>query len=90
MYSYETEILNRLEMLEKEIASMKKETKSDWYTVAGLCKQYHLPRHNIKDRQWRLRNHFPCYQDSVCCRVAFKGSEVEKWMEDNMKKTLPN
>ena len=88
MYYDQKEIMHRLQVLEAEIASLKKEkeNKSDWYDVNGICKEYHLPIHNVKDRQWRLRNKFPVYQDSVCCRVAFKGAEVEQWMKDNMSK----
>jgi hypothetical protein len=86
MYYDEKEIMHRLQALEAEVASLKKENKSDWYDVNGICQEYHLPIHNVKDRQWRLRNKFPVYQDSVCCRVAFKGAEVELWMKENMNK----
>ena len=86
MFYEENEIIRRLQALEAEVASLKKEkeNKSDWYDVNGICREYHLPIHNVKDRQWRLRNNFPTYQDSVCCRVAFKGSEIEQWMRENM------
>lgn len=78
------DLIRRIQLLEDEVAKMKQTKESDWYDVHSICEKYHLPLHNIKDRQWRLRNKFPSYQDSVCCKVAFKGTEVEEWMKENI------
>ena len=78
------DIVKRLEELEKKVALLSGKNQSDWYDVEGVCKKYHLPIHNVKSRKWRLEHNFPVFQDSPCCRVAFKGSMVEKWIDEHL------
>jgi len=78
------ELVQRIENLEKEVALLRGKNQSDWYDVEGVCKMYHLPIHNVKSRKWRLEHNFPVFQDSPCCRVAFKGSMVEKWIDEHL------
>ena len=80
------ELVKRIEALEEQVARLTRNNETDWYDIKGLCEKYHLPINHIKSRKWRLENSFPTYQDGPYCRVAFKGSSVEKWIEEKLNR----
>lgn len=87
MIVVDEELLERVAALEAEVARLKQKEDSDWYDVDGICLKYHLPKNNVKNRQWRLENDFPTYQDSPYSTMSFRGSEVEQWMAERLKRS---
>ena len=56
---------------------------SGWYTVEEVCNKYHLPKNNIKNRQWRINHGFPTHQNGPYSRPLFSASEVEEWLKNS-------
>lgn len=80
------ELIKRIEVLEEEIKTLKGENQSAWMDLDEVCKRYHLPKHNLKDRKWRLENHFPTYQDGPYCSLFFHSRSVEEWINEHLYK----
>lgn len=55
-------------------------SKSDWMDIDDVCKEFKLPRNNIKNKKWRKDNNFPCHQISEGAKVLFNRKEIEKWV----------
>jgi hypothetical protein len=57
-----------------------------WVDGKELCKLFpSLAYNNVKDRKWRKKNQFPCYQDGPKARVVYNTEQVETWIEQNYK-----
>ena len=61
-------------------------TTPAWVNGKKLCEVFPcLAYNNVKDRKWRDKNKFPCYQDVPYARVMFNTEEVKIWIEQNYK-----
>lgn len=61
--------------------TVEKVINSDWLTLDEVCKRFKLPKNNIKDRQWRIRNDFPLGNSGPCKKLTFNAKDVEKWLD---------
>lgn len=64
--------------------TVEKVINSDWLTLDEVCKRFKLPKNNIKDRQWRIRNDFPLGNSGPCKKLTFNAKDVEKWLDKNV------
>lgn len=60
----------------------RKNIESDWLTLDEVCSRFRLPKNNIKDRQWRIRNDFPLGNKGPCRKLTFNAKAIEKWLEE--------
>lgn len=59
--------------------------ESDWLTLDEVCAKYRLPKNNIKDRKWRLKNNFPTGNKGAYEKLTFHSKEVEEWLNSGTK-----
>jgi hypothetical protein len=57
------------------------EPQSDWLEIDEVCKEFRLPKNNIKSKEWRDNNSFPYHQTSKGSKVTFNRKEIEKWVK---------
>lgn len=56
--------------------------QKEWLNLSEVCEYFHLSKNSIKDRKWRAKNNFPCYQAAgICGNVLYCRSEVEEWLK---------
>lgn len=60
---------------------VRKDVDSDWLTLDEVCSKFKLPRNNIKDRQWRLKNKFPLGNSAPYKNLTFNVKDVEAWLK---------
>lgn len=60
----------------------RKNIESDWLTLDEVCSRFRLPKNNIKDRQWRIRNDFPLGNKGPYRKLTFNAKAIEKWLEE--------
>lgn len=62
------------------------ENKSSWCDIEELCMRHpELIKSKVISRKWRLENHFPCVGEYKC-RQRFYEPDVQRWIEERMKK----
>ena len=54
---------------------------SDWLTIDEAATRFKIPKNNLKDRKWRIKNNFPTHQpNGTYSRVMFNAKDVQEWL----------
>ena len=64
----------------EEKSLMGNQVKSDWMTLDEACKEFSLPKSQVKDRAWRDKTGFPYHQVGKGAAVNYNREEVKKWV----------
>ena len=67
---------------EKELVAKPQVEKSDWMTLEEVHLTFQLPKNNLKSRQWRIDNNFPC-KSAPYTKNIFYRPDIEKWMRQH-------
>lgn len=71
-------------LITTEVAK-KIQPQKEWLNLSEVCEYFHLSKNSIKDRKWRAKNNFPCYQAAgICGNVLYCRSEVEEWLKNGI------
>lgn len=59
---------------------------TNWVNGETLCVIFKcLSYNNVKDRKWRQKKEFPCYQDGPYTNVWYNTEDVMTWIEQRKK-----